>query len=55
MVLSVLIPAKANDRFKTLNPEVRTEWARWIVGNVESQDDILKTCLEGPISDFTAK
>lgn len=55
MVLSVLISAKANDRFKIPNPEVMTDWARWIIGDVESWDDILKPCVEGPVSDFEAK
>jgi len=45
----------ANDRFKIPNPEVMTDWARWIIGDVESGDDILKMCVEGPVSDFTAK
>ena len=35
MVLSVLISAKARDRFKIPNPEVMTDWARWITGDVE--------------------
>ena len=32
-----------------------TDWARWTIGDVESSRDILKTCVEGPVSDFTAK
>ena len=55
MVLSIPISPKANDRFKIPNLEVMTDWARWIVGDVESWDDILKMCVEGPVSDFTAK
>ena len=54
MVLSVLISTKANDRFKIPNLEVMMDWARWIIGDVESWD-ILKTCVEGPVSDFTTK
>jgi PD-(D/E)XK nuclease superfamily len=55
MVLSVLISAKAHDRFKVPNPEVMTDWARWIIGDVEFWNDILKMCVDGPVSDFTAK
>lgn len=55
MVLSVLISSKANGRFKIPNPEVMTDWARWIIGDVESSDDILKRCVEGPVSDFATK
>ena len=55
MVLSALISVKANDRFKIPNPEVMTDRARWLIGDVEIQDDILKTCVEGPVSDFAAK
>jgi hypothetical protein len=55
MVLSVLISAKANNRFKIPNREVLTDWARWIIRDVKSPDDILKTCVEGPVSDFEAK
>jgi len=43
----------ANERFKIPNAEVMTDWARWIIGDVESS--ILKMCVEGPVSDFTAK
>jgi hypothetical protein len=25
-----------------------TDWARWIIGDVESRDNILKMCMEGP-------
>jgi len=28
------------------------DWARWVVGDVESSDDVLKLCVEGPVSDF---
>jgi hypothetical protein len=42
-ILSVLISAEANDRFKIPNPEVMTDWARWIVHNVKSRGGILKT------------
>ena len=31
-----------------------SEWARWIVGNEVRTDVILKSCLEGPVSDFEA-
>jgi len=56
MVLSVLICTKTNDgRFKIPNPEVMTDWARWIIGDGGSYDNILETCVEGPISDFEAK
>jgi hypothetical protein len=34
MVLSVLISAKAHGQFKIPNPEVMTDWARWIIGDV---------------------
>ena len=54
MVLSVLISAKANDRFKIPNLEVMVDWARWIIGDAGSWR-VLKTCVEGPVSDFTAK
>ena len=55
MVLSILISAKANDQFKIPNLEVMTDWARWIIGDVESWNDILKLCVEGPVSDFEKK
>ena len=55
MVLSVLISAKANGRFKIPNREVMADWARWLIGDVQSEDPILKTCAEGPVSDFIAK
>ena len=55
MVLSILISAKAIDLFKIPNPEVMTDRARWIVWDVKSQDNILKACMEGPVSDFEAK
>jgi len=55
MVLSILTSAKANDQFKIPNSEVMTDWAKWIISDIESWDDILKTCVEGPVSDFTAK
>ena len=44
-VLSVLISAKANDRFKIPNSEVMTDWARWITDNKIPSDDILETCV----------
>ena len=55
MVISVLISAKANGRFKIPNLEVMTDWARWVIGDVEPSDDILKMCVEGPVSDFAMK
>jgi PD-(D/E)XK nuclease superfamily len=55
MVLSVLISSKANDKFKIPNLEIMTDWARWIIRDVESCDNILKACVEGPVSDFAAK
>jgi hypothetical protein len=54
MVLSVLISAKANDTFKIPNPEVMTDWARWIISDVGSWD-ILEKCVEGPVGDFATK
>jgi hypothetical protein len=50
IVLSVLISAKADGRFRIPNPEVMTDWAKWI-GDVVSRDNILSTCVEGPITD----
>ncbi|KIL70012.1 hypothetical protein M378DRAFT_156070, partial [Amanita muscaria Koide BX008] len=46
-----------NGRAKIPNPEVMTDWARWITGAIEprASDVVLKTCVEGPIRDFTAK
>ncbi|KAM6494848.1 hypothetical protein JOM56_009471 [Amanita muscaria] len=46
-----------NGRVKIPNPEVMTDWVRWITGAVEprASDLVLKTCVEGPIRDFTAK
>ena len=32
-----------------------TDWARWVIGDVGSCDNILETCVEGPVSDFEAK
>ena len=32
-----------------------TDWSRWIIDEVEFPDGILKTCVEGPVSDFMAK
>ena len=55
MVLSVLTSAKADDQFKIPNAEVMMDWARWIVHYVELCNDILKTCVEGPVSDFTTR
>ena len=55
MVLSVLISAKANGRFKIPNAEVMTDWARWIIGDVKSLDHILKMCVEGLVSNFMTK
>jgi hypothetical protein len=57
IILFVLISSKGNGRIKIPNPEVMTDWARWITGAVEprASDLVLKTCVEGPIRDFTAK
>ena len=55
IVLSVLISAKGNDRFKIPNPEVMMDWARWVIRDVDPYDDILDTCVEGPVSDFTTR
>ena len=56
MALSVLTPAKDNNLFKIPNLEVMADWARWIIGDhMKSEDDILKMCVEGPVSDFTTK
>jgi PD-(D/E)XK nuclease superfamily len=58
MVLSVLISAKIDGRFKIPNREVMADWARWIIDSedsAESCNDILSTCVEGPICDFEAK
>jgi hypothetical protein len=52
MVLSVLISAKADGRFKIPNLEVLTDWSRWFTGDVQFRDDILGTCVDGPVSDF---
>jgi hypothetical protein len=54
VVLSVLISAKANDQFKIPNPEVMTDWARWVTGDVEFPDHILQLCVDGPVGDFAA-
>lgn len=42
-------------RYKVPNLEVMTDWARWVIGDVEFCDNILKTGVEGPISDLEAK
>ena len=55
MVLSVLISAKVNGRFRIPNLEVMTDWARWIIADVEPSDNILRTCVEGPVNDFATK
>ena len=55
MVLSVLISAKANGRFKIPNLEVMTDWAGWVIRDVRSPDDILETCVDGSVSDFEAE
>ena len=55
MVLSVQISAKIDGRFKIPNREVMADWARWIVGDVSFRNNILQTCVEGPVSDFEAK
>lgn len=55
IVISVLISAKDNGRFKIPNLEVMMEWARWIGRDVKSRGNILKTCVEGPVSDFEAE
>jgi threonine/homoserine/homoserine lactone efflux protein len=44
VVLSVLISAKTNGRFKIPNREVMMDW---IIGDVESCDNILETYVEG--------
>ena len=54
MVLSVLISAKVDGRFKIPNQEVMADWARWITGDGNFEDHILRSCVEGPVSDFTA-
>jgi len=55
MVLSVLTSAKVNNKFKIPNLEVMTDWARWIVGENTSSNDILKTCVEGPVGYFATR
>ena len=55
VVLSILIFAKADGRFKIPNLEVMTDWARWVIGDVESSNNILKMCVNGPVNDFSAK
>lgn len=55
MVLPVLISAKVNGQFKIPNLEVMTDWARWIIGEETSPNDILKTCVEGRVSDFATR
>jgi hypothetical protein len=57
LMVPVLIYAidKVNYQFKIPNLEVMTDWSRWIVGHAEFSDDILKTCVEGPVKDFTAR
>jgi len=54
MVLSVLISAKVDHQFKVPNLEVMADWARWVVCDITPWDNILKTCVEGPVSDFVA-
>jgi len=52
-----------DDGFKIPNREVMTDWARWIVDDAVNDATvtsgnilgILKTCVEGPVSDFEAK
>jgi hypothetical protein len=53
-VISVVISAKARNRFKIPNLEVMTDWARWVIGDV-SWNDILEPCVEGPVSDFETR
>ena len=48
IVLSALISAKANGRFKIPNREVMTDW-------VKSSGHFLKTCVEGQVGDFKAE
>jgi len=55
MVISVLISTKVNGRFKIPNPEVMTDWAIWIISDVKRSHDILKMCMEGPVTDFAMK
>ena len=55
MVLSVLTSAKANNRFKIPNLEVMTDWARWIIGDERSPNNVLKLCVEGPVNDFATQ
>ena len=31
------------------------DWTRWIIGDVEPYNNILRTCVEGPIREFEAK
>ena len=45
MVLSVLVSAKTNGRFKIPNREVMMDWARWVIGDVGSCDNILEACF----------
>jgi len=56
IALSFLIPAQAGGRFKIPNREVISDWVRWVIGDANSwaSDRILKTCVEGPVSDFEA-
>jgi PD-(D/E)XK nuclease superfamily len=55
MVISVLISAETDGGFKILNWEVMMDWAGWVIGDAISCNNILSTCVEGPISDFEAK
>jgi hypothetical protein len=32
-----------------------TDWARWVIRDEKSLDDMLKTCVDGPVSDFEAR
>ena len=52
MVLSVLISAKTNNRFKIPNREVMTDWARWVIGDEGSPENLLRICVEGPVNNF---
>ena len=52
IALSFLISAQEGGRFKIPNREVMSDWVRWVISDVSW--DSLKTCVEGPVSDFEA-
>jgi len=52
MFISVLISVKPAGHFKIPNREVMVDWARWIIGGVESYTDVLDVCVEGHVSTF---